>query len=38
MGALAKHKMINILHDIVSIEIIKITESHSIAINKFISK
>ena len=35
MHALAKHEMINNLPGILSIEIIKITDLHSIAVNKF---
>ena len=35
MHALAKHEMINNLPGIMSIEVIKISELHSIAINKF---
>ncbi len=38
MHALAKHEMINNLPGILSIEIIKITDLHSIAVNKFDSK
>ena len=38
MHALAKHELINILPGIISIEVIKISELHSIAINKFASK
>ena len=38
MNALAKYELINILPGIVSIEVVKITELHSIAINKFDTK
>ncbi len=35
MHALAKHEMINNLPGVLSIEIIKISDLHSIAVNKF---
>ena len=38
MRALAKHEMINNLPGILSIEVISITELHSIVINKFDNK
>tara|TARA_B100001564_G_C20532375_1_gene620372 strand:+ start:649 stop:927 length:279 start_codon:yes stop_codon:yes gene_type:complete len=38
MHALAKHEMINKLPGILSIEVISISELHSIAINKFDNK
>ena len=38
MNALAKHELINILYGIISIEVVRITELHSIVINKFNSK
>ncbi len=38
MHALAKHEMINNLPGILSIEVISISELHSIAINKFDNK
>jgi len=38
MNALAKHELINVLKGIISIEIIHITELHSVVINKFDSK
>jgi hypothetical protein len=38
MHALAKHEMINNLPGVLSIELISITELHSIAINKFDNK
>ncbi len=38
MQALAKHEMIEMLPGILSIEAIKITDLHSIVINKFDSK
>ena len=38
MRALAKHEMINNLPGILSIEVISISELHSIAINKFDNK
>ena len=38
MSALAKYELINVLPGIVSIEVVKITELHSIAINKFDTK
>ena len=38
MNALAKHELINVLQGIISIEVIRITELHSVVINKFDSK
>lgn len=38
MHALAKHEMINNLPGVLSIEVISISELHSIAINKFDNK
>ena len=38
MHSLAKHEMINNLPGVLSIELISITELHSIAINKFDNK
>ncbi len=38
MNALAKHELINVLQGIISIEVIRITELHSVVINKFDSE
>ena len=38
MNALAKHELINVLQGIISIEVIRVTELHSVVINKFDSK
>ena len=38
MNALAKHELINVLPGILSIEVVRITDLHSIVINKFDSK
>ena len=38
MNALAKHELINVLPGILSIEVVRITDLHSIVVNKFDSK
>ena len=38
MNALAKHELINVLQGVISIEVIRVTELHSVVINKFDSK
>ena len=38
MNALAKHELIDVLPGILSIEVVRITDLHSIVINKFDSK
>ena len=35
MNALAKHELINVLPGILSIEVVRITDLHSIVVNKF---